>query len=151
MQWSKTLSWVTSTINSNNSAPGGESSQSTDSIFSSPFDCTKGSEMVDSSYSTCGNEISLTSCATLVIGAVNNYAVCCLYLKRIKDGIAEIENIICENPAMFFYDGIVFNLCTLYELSGTPDLSTNKKKALQRVALAYHMEDPIISWKSFRL
>lgn len=83
--------------------------------------------------------------------AVNNLAICSLYLKRIQKAIYQLEQLIFSNPTKYLLDPIVFNLCTLYDLSYAPDASTFKKKILQRIAIEYHVDDPILHWKSFRL
>lgn len=88
----------------------------------------------------------------LILGsAVNNYSICALYLKRINQAIAQLESLIAINPPLYMIDPVVFNLCTLYDLSYAPDVSTTKKKSLQKVAIEFHIDDPILHWKSFRL
>lgn len=81
--------------------------------------------------------------------AVNNYAICSLYLRRIHEAVAKMEDLIQDDPTQNLIDPIVFNLCTMYDLSCAPDISVEKKKALQEVANHYHIED--LHWKSFRL
>lgn len=83
--------------------------------------------------------------------AVNNLSICCLYVKQIRSAIQRLEQLILQNPARHLTDPVVFNLCTLYDLSYAPDTSATKKKIMQRVASEYHVDDPILHWKSFRL
>lgn len=85
--------------------------------------------------------------------AVNNYAICCLYLKRVGTAILRLEELVATDPIVFFTDPIVFNLCTMYDLCFAPDVATNKKKALQKVAARYHINDSSgsLHWRSFRL
>ena len=83
--------------------------------------------------------------------AVNNYSICALYLKKISEAVLKLEQLIFDDPAANLKDPIIFNLCTLYDLSCTPELSQNKKKVLHAVSLAYHISDPILNWKNFRL
>ena len=83
--------------------------------------------------------------------AVNNLAICSLYVKQIRQAITRLEQLILGDPARFLIDPVVFNLCTLYDLSYAPETSATKKKLMQRVASEYHMDDPILHWKSFRL
>lgn len=83
--------------------------------------------------------------------AVNNLSICCLYVKQIRAAIQRLEQLILQNPARHLTDPVVFNLCTLYDLSYAPDTSATKKKIMQRVASEYHVDDPILHWKSFRL
>jgi hypothetical protein len=83
--------------------------------------------------------------------AVNNYSICCLYLKHNLTAIETMEKLIAEDPVLFMNDSIVFNLCTMYDLSFSADISTAKKKALQKLAVRYGINDPILYWRSFRL
>ena len=83
--------------------------------------------------------------------AVNNYCICQLYLKQVKEAISTLERLILENPAEHMVDPVVFNLCTLYDLSCSPDVSTVKKKVLQQVASHFHIEEQRLYWQSFRL
>lgn len=83
--------------------------------------------------------------------AVNNLSICCLYVKQIRMAIQRLEQLILQHPARHLTDPVVFNLCTLYDLSYAPDTSAMKKKLMQRVASEYHVDDPILHWKSFRL
>lgn len=87
----------------------------------------------------------------LLAAAVNNAAICALYVKQINQAINCFEKLIIENPAKYMTDPVVFNLCTLYDLSFAPDVSTTKKKVLQKVAVRFQLEDPILHWRSFRL
>jgi len=83
--------------------------------------------------------------------AVNNYAVCALYLKKIADAMKKLEQLIGENPSLYMTDAVVFNLCTMYDLSFAPESSVMKKKALQKVASRYDINDAILHWRSFRM
>lgn len=88
---------------------------------------------------------------SLLAAAVNNCAICALYEKRIGDAIGHLERLIKIHPSRYMVDPVVFNLCTLYDLSFAPDVSTLMKKVLQRVAAKFHVDDPILHWRSFRL
>jgi hypothetical protein len=81
--------------------------------------------------------------------AVNNFAVCSLHLRRIKAAVEKIEELVQDDPARYMIDPVVFNLCTMYDLSFGPNVSTEKKKTLQIVAEKYNIDD--LSWRSFRL
>lgn len=83
--------------------------------------------------------------------AVNNYCICQLYLKQVKIAISTLEQLIQENPTDHMVDPVVFNLCTLYDLSCSPDVSTVKKKVLQQVAAHFHIDEQRLYWQSFRL
>ena len=87
----------------------------------------------------------------VITAAINNFAICALYRKSISEAIVRFESLIRENPMRYMTDPVIFNLCTLYDLSFAPDVSTNKKKMLQKVASKYHIEDPMVHWRSFRL
>nr|KAG5702081.1 hypothetical protein BaRGS_032330 [Batillaria attramentaria] len=60
--------------------------------------------------------------------AVNNMAVCSLYLGRLKDALNTLESIVHSDPARNLHEGILFNLCTLYELESSRAL--HKKQAV---------------------
>lgn len=81
--------------------------------------------------------------------AVNNMASSLLYLRRIKESISLLEDLIQADPVRNMTDPVVFNLTTMYDLSCAHDLSGFKKKVLQSVAAIYHVYD--LSYKSFRL
>lgn len=88
---------------------------------------------------------------SLLCTAVNNYSICSLHLKQNLSAIEKIENLISEDPVKLMTDSVVFNLCTMYDLSYSPEISTNKKKLLQKIAGKYNINDPILHWRSFRL
>ena len=88
---------------------------------------------------------------SLFSSATNNFSVCALYLRRVQEAALALEDFLKVDPSRHFNDAIVFNLCTLYDLSCATELSTHKKKVLHRVATAYMVEDPYLNWKSFRL
>ena len=47
---------------------------------------------------------------SIASAAVNNYAICALYLRRIKVAIDKLENLIKFDPLCFLTDPVVFNL-----------------------------------------
>ena len=81
--------------------------------------------------------------------AVNNFAVCSLHLRRIKAAVSKMEELVQDDPSRHMIDPVIFNLCTIYDLSFGPLVSTEKKKTLQMIAEKYNIDD--ISWRSFRL
>jgi tetratricopeptide (TPR) repeat protein len=83
--------------------------------------------------------------------AINNYAISCLYLKRNNEAVTRLEKLIGLNPLTYMTDPVVFNLCTMYDLSYSPDVSLSKKKALQKIANRFNINDPVLHWRSFRL
>ncbi|KAH3775656.1 trafficking protein particle complex subunit 12-like [Dreissena polymorpha] len=60
--------------------------------------------------------------------AANNMSVCCLYLGKLKEALTSLEAIVHNNPDRNLHEGILFNLCTLYELESSRAL--HKKQAL---------------------
>ncbi len=96
-------------------------------------------------------ELSNNANESLLVTAINNYAICCLFLKRIGESVQCLESLIKENPSVYLIDPVVFNLCTMYDLTCAPDISAFKKKALQQMANYYCIEDPLLHWRSFRL
>eukprot|EP01034_Spumella_vulgaris_P021350 gene21350-27380_t len=88
---------------------------------------------------------------SVLASAVNNAAICALYIKQISRAISSFETLIVEDPGRNMTDPVIFNLCTLYDLSFAPDTSTTKKKVLQKVASRFGVDDPVLHWRSFRL
>ena len=86
---------------------------------------------------------------SLLAVAVNNYAVCAVFLKKVKVALRKLESVLQDNPSQNISDPIIFNLCTIYDLSYSTEVSTNKKKTVQNVASHYGVEE--VSWRSFRL
>lgn len=67
-------------------------------------------------------------CITGPFQAVNNMAVCSLYLGRLKDALNTLEQLVHSDPANTLHEGVLFNLCTLYELETSRAL--HKKQAI---------------------
>jgi len=82
--------------------------------------------------------------------AVNSYAVCALHLKQIEGSIRQLERLVLEDPARHMGDAIVFNLCTLYDLSCSTQTSLARKQVLRHVASLYHVQG-LLNPKSYRL
>lgn len=55
-------------------------------------------------------------------------AVCSLYLGRLKDALNTLEQLVHSDPANTLHEGVLFNLCTLYELETSRAL--HKKQAI---------------------
>jgi hypothetical protein len=83
--------------------------------------------------------------------AINNFCICALYLKSVGEAVESLEKLIQEDPVQHMIDPVVFNLCTLYDLSCSPETSKLKKKVLQQVALHYNVEEQRLYFQSFRL
>lgn len=60
--------------------------------------------------------------------AVNNMSVCCLYMGKLKEALKSLEALVHQDPSKNLHEGILFNLCTLYELESSRAL--HKKQAL---------------------
>lgn len=60
--------------------------------------------------------------------AVNNMAVSSLYLGKLKDALDTLEHLVQRDPSHNLHEGILFNLCTLYELESSH--APQKKQAL---------------------
>lgn len=105
----------------------------------------------DNSSLTFLTDSAITLEDSVLSAAVNNYAICALYLRRINEAIECLEELIKDDPLSHLIDPIVFNLCTLYDLSCAPDASVIKKMLLQKLSVKYHVDDPMLHWRSFRL
>ena len=82
--------------------------------------------------------------------AVNGYAICALQLKDIACSVHHMERLLLRAPALQMTDIVVFNLCTLYDLSCSPAMCVKKKKVLQQLAACYGMSSSL-NPKSYRL
>lgn len=100
----------------------------------------------------CASRLALTESRdeSLLSAGVNNLCLCLLHLKQNHTAIARLEALIGENPPRFMSEAVVFNLCTMYDLSYSPDASQQKKKVLQKVATRFGLVDPVLHWRSFR-
>ncbi|XP_041358877.1 trafficking protein particle complex subunit 12-like [Gigantopelta aegis] len=78
--------------------------------------------------------------------AINNMAVCSLYLGRLKDALNTLESLVHKDPDNNLYEGVLFNLCTLYELESSRAL--HKKQAVLD-SVSRHKGDsfPVVSLK----
>jgi hypothetical protein len=85
----------------------------------------------------------------LYAAATNGMATSLLFLRRIEESIALLEALIQSGPSKYMTDAVVFNLCTMYDLSCAHELSGCKKRMLQGVANKYRICN--LNWKSFRL
>lgn len=76
--------------------------------------------------------------------AVNNFAVCSLYLGEMREAIRILESLLNEG---YLHEGLIFNLCTLYELQSS---RANVKKASILERLGRHCTDGF-DLQSFKL
>lgn len=102
--------------------------------------------------STAGAVVALElgDSPTQLAATINALAVCALNLKDIGASVARLERLILGDPARFMTDPIVFNLCTLYDLSCSQPVSSSKKQVLKCVADMYHIQGAL-NQKSYRL
>ncbi|XP_063410110.1 trafficking protein particle complex subunit 12-like isoform X2 [Mytilus trossulus] len=71
---------------------------------------------------------SAVECDPKNSSAVNNMAVCSLYVGKLMEALKSLEVLVHEDPERNLHEGVLFNLCTLYELESSRAL--HKKQAL---------------------
>lgn len=79
-------------------------------------------------YESERNVIECSWFLFLPLQAVNNMAACSLYLGKLMDALKTLEVLVHEDPVRNLHEGVLFNLCTLYELESSRAL--HKKQAL---------------------
>ena len=65
---------------------------------------------------------------------MNNLSVCSLYLGRLQEALGHLESLVHKDPATNLHEGVVLNLCTLYELESSRAVS-KKQTLLGLIAL----------------
>ncbi|CAM9477913.1 unnamed protein product [Discosporangium mesarthrocarpum] len=75
------------------------------------------------------------------LSAITNSCISQVYSCNVRDGVENIERMVQRDPRRFMRSVVVFNLCTLYDLSFDNPTSTLKKKVLMAVAQRYHLDD----------
>lgn len=55
-------------------------------------------------------------------------AVCALYMGKLKEAIDTLETLVTTDPQKYLHEGLLFNLCTLYELESSHAMQ--KKQSL---------------------
>lgn len=93
----------------------------------------------------CGLDIE----ENIMIEAVNNYSICSMYMCDLKLAVTTLESLICEDPTANMSEVVVFNLCTMYELTCDNEVTNRKKRVLQKVATRFCLHD--ISTLAFRM
>lgn len=87
--------------------------------------------------------------AGLLDSALNNLSLAMVYSCDVMQGVRTLERLIRNDPRLYMLDVVVFNLCTLYDLSFDAASSARKKRTLQAVARQFRLED--IDPGSFRM
>lgn len=64
-----------------------------------------------------------------------------VYSCDVMRGVQTLEGLIRKDPRLYMLDVVVFNLCTLYDLSFDAVASAAKKRTLQGVGQRYRLED----------
>ena len=54
---------------------------------------------------------------SLLVEAANNMCVCAMYKCELATAVSALEELVQEDPVAHMCDVVVFNLCTMYELS----------------------------------
>ena len=85
----------------------------------------------------------------LLGSALNNLSLAMVYSCDVMRGVRTLEELIRKNPRLYMLDVVVFNLCTLYDLSFDAVASATKKRTLQAVGQRYRLED--VDSASFRI
>lgn len=87
--------------------------------------------------------------AGLLESALNNLSLAMVYSCDVMRGVKTLEGLIRKDPRLYMLDVVIFNLCTLYDLSYDAVASARKKRTLQAVAQRFRLED--IDASSFRM
>lgn len=87
--------------------------------------------------------------AGILDSALNNLSLAMVYSCDVMRGVETLEGLIRKDPRLYMLDVVVFNLCTLYDLSFDAVASAKKKRTLQGVAQRFRLED--IDAASFRM
>ncbi len=62
-------------------------------------------------------------------------AVCALYTGRLHEALDTLEGLVHRDPSNFLQEGVLFNLCTLYELESSRAI--HKKQLLLSLVSKY--------------
>ncbi|PAA69768.1 hypothetical protein BOX15_Mlig013481g1 [Macrostomum lignano] len=65
--------------------------------------------------------------------AANNLAVICLYTGQLREAIRLLESLLERQPKLAIHEGLVFNLCTMYDLESSKSVG-KKTRLLETVA-----------------
>ena len=95
------------------------------------------------------DESSLKTLTHLPTEALNNLAICALYVCDLDRAVQLLEGLVHSDTCTHLNDVTAFNLCTLYDLSSDNPTAAKRKLALQKVAQSFHLDD--IDHASFRI
>jgi len=70
------------------------------------------------------------------VPAANNAAICLLQMGRLTEAVERLEKTLRDDSFRALDEGLMFNLCTLYDLS-QPDRSKEKKTVLRKLAARF--------------
>ena len=59
--------------------------------------------------------------------------------------------LIHQDPFIYLTDPVIFNLCTMYDISHSVGVAEMKKRSLRNVAEVYWLSDRALNWRSFRI
>ena len=62
-------------------------------------------------------------------------AVCSLYTGKLREAINTLESLVQSDPQKYLHEGLLFNLCTLYELESSHAMQ--KKQGLLNLVSQY--------------
>ena len=77
----------------------------------------------------------LSNSLYFIFQAINNLVVCLLYTGKLKEALVRLETLVHKNPEHYLQQGILFNLCTLYELESS--FAMQKKQKLLQLVTQY--------------
>lgn len=87
--------------------------------------------------------------SNVMVEALNNFAICCMYTCDLHRATERLEAFILEDPTSNITDAVIFNLCTMYELSCDNKTTIAKKRVLQQAAQRFSIHD--VSVGAFRI
>lgn len=127
----------------------------TTSLSDAPLSATPTAADFDSSVLSGSDDVvSSLMCGldvedNVLVEAVNNYAISSMYTCELETAVKTLETLIKEDPTTYLLDAVVFNLCTMYELSCDNILTNRRKRVLREVAERFCLDD--VAELSFRI
>jgi tetratricopeptide (TPR) repeat protein len=121
--------------------------------FSKAVDLLRETENFASAYRSdgwMGSSIAASEAPNVLYSeAINNMAICHLYLCNMKEAVGLLEGLVRQDPTSFLTERVAFNLSTLYELGSDSATGTRKKRVLQMIAKRFFLHD--VGPESFRV